>query len=128
MLMNITFESKGDFKETRKWLDSVSKHTPLISLSQIAIEGKQNLALNTPKDTGITAAGWEAEIRTTGFTSEISWTNRAHPGVVINLAKLIDQGYGTGTGGYVAPRPYIKQSMEPVWKTAGDKIYKELID
>lgn len=127
MLMNITFESKGDFEKLSAWLDSVSNNTPDSALRQIAKEGEQMLASNTPRDTGETATGWVAEITSKKSISEISWTNKAHPDLEVNLAKLIDQGYGTGTGGYVQPRPFIQKSMDSVWKTAGDKVAKELI-
>jgi hypothetical protein len=57
---------------------------------------------------------------------EIGWTNDAHPEASVNIAKLIELGHGTGTGGYVAPKPYIKKAMEPIWKST-DGVAKELI-
>lgn len=125
--MNISFESKGDFDQLSKWLDEVSKATPKNSLKEIAVAGGKSLAANTPRDTGMTASGWEAVVTTKGLTSEIAWNNVAHPGESVNIARIIDQGHGTGTGGYVPPRPYIKKAMDSVWKDAGDKIAKELI-
>lgn len=125
--MNITFESKGDFNEVRKWLDTAINSKPTMALSEIASEGKANLASNTPRDTGETAAGWQAEITTKGSVSEIAWTNNAHPETNVNVAVIIDQGHGTGTGGYVQPRPYIKKSMDSIFATAGDKVVKELV-
>ena len=125
--MNVTFESKGDFENLKAWLDGVSKNTPDAALRQIAKDGERSLASNTPRDTGKTASGWGSSIESKKGTSEISWTNNAHPGLNVNLAKLIDQGHGTGTGGYVPPKPYIQKSMDSVFNTAGDKIAKELI-
>lgn len=124
--MKVTFESKGDFDKTRAWLSRVANRTPIQPLRQIAREGEQALASNTPRDTGATASGWTSEITSSGSVSEVSWMNQAHPGASVNVAKIIDQGHGTGTGGYVPPRPYIKKSMESVWKSAGDRIAKEL--
>lgn len=124
--MNISFESKGDFNNIRSWLNDVTHRNPSTALSQIANEGTRNLKSNTPRDTGATASGWKADIKTNGNVSEIAWTNNAHPESGVNIAKLIELGHGTGTGGYVPPKPYIKQAMEPVWKDV-DKVVKELI-
>lgn len=125
--MEIRFQSKGDFNQITKWLDDVAQRNPSATLNKIASQGVKSLASNTPKDTGKTASGWSSEVTTKGATSEVAWKNTAHPETSVNIATIIDQGHGTGTGGYVAPRPYIKQAMESVWKTAGDDIVKELI-
>lgn len=125
--MQVTFESRGDFEKLKAWLDSVSKNSPDLALDQIAREGQRSLSSNTPRDTGKTAGGWTYKITSRKGKSEISWMNKANPGLTVNLAKLIDQGHGTGTGGYVRPQPYIERSMDSIWQTAGDKIAKELI-
>ena len=124
--MKLSFESKGDFDGITKWLGSVIKRDPTVALNQIASEGKRSLASNTPRDTGETASGWESKVTKKGNTAEIAWTNNAHPEAEVNLAKLIELGHGTRTGGYVAPRPYVKRSMDPVFNTAGDKLAKEM--
>jgi hypothetical protein len=125
--MKISFDSKGDFNNIGSWLNKVVNHNPINVANQIASEGKRNLASGTPRDTGETASGWVSEITTNGDITEIAWKNNAHPGATVNVAKLIETGHGTGTGGYVPPRPYIKDAMNPIWKTAGDKVVKELI-
>lgn len=125
--MRVSFESKGDFDDIRSWLQQASKAKPDSALRQIGSDGVKALSANTPKDTGATASGWTYEVKSNFNTSEIVWTNRAHPNLRVNLARLLDSGYVTGTGGRVAPRPYIAKSMDKVWKVAGDKIYKELI-
>jgi hypothetical protein len=124
--MNISFESKGDFNNIRSWLNKVSHRNPSTSLHQIASEGTRRLQANTPRDTGVTSSGWKADIKTSGDVTEVSWTNVAHPEADVNIAKLIELGHGTGTGGYVQPKPYIKQAMTPVWKDI-DKVVKEMI-
>ena len=125
--MQVTFQSKGDFANAEAWLKDISTRTPTMALNQIASEGERSLSNNTPKDTGKTASGWKAIVETKGGITEVSWVNTAHSNLHVNIAKLIEQGHGTGTGGYVAPRPYIKQSMEKIWETAGDRIAKELV-
>lgn len=124
--MRISTTSKGDFENTLKWLDNVSKSNYKKTADQIANDGVRSLKANTPKTTGETANGWKASVKMTAKGLEISWYNTAHPEVRVNMAKLIELGHGTRTGGYVPPEPYIKQSMESIFKTAGDKIAGEM--
>lgn len=125
--MKLSFESKGNFDGITKWLNNVIKRDPSTTLNQIARDGERSLASNTPKDTGETASGWKSKVTTKGNTVEIAWTNDAHPEAEVNLAKLIELGHGTRTGGYVAPRPYVKKAMNPVFNAGVDKAVKEMI-
>lgn len=124
--MRITIESKGEFNKVKGWLAGVVNRSPVNALRQVAAEGERELARNTPKDTGETASGWTSEITTTRGSAEVSWYNTAHPHTSVNIAKVIDLGHGTGTGGYVPPRPYIVDSMTNVWKKFDDTVSKEL--
>lgn len=124
--MDVSFDSKGDFDDAIKWLkEKANMSLPKVS-GDIANDGIKSLAKNTPKDTGVTASGWTAEVKMTAKGSEIVWKNTARPNLSVNLAVLIELGHGTRTGGYVPPRPYIKQAMDSVFKTAGDNIAGEL--
>lgn len=124
--MKVSFSSKGDFSNALNWLKK-TEQSPSTILSQIAKEGEKALAANTPQETGETASGWVSEITSKDGRHEIAWKNKAHPEASANVAKLIELGHGTGTGGYVQPQPYIKQAMEPVWKGVSDKLAKEMI-
>lgn len=125
--MEISFESKGGFENVERWLDKVSKTDMSSPLNQIAGQGTRSLSTHTPiGDTGETANSWKGTITKSGDVTEIAWTNNAHPEARVNVAKLIDLGHGTGTGGYVPPRPYIKEAMAPVWDNV-DGVIKELI-
>lgn len=124
--MKISFDSKGDFENVRSWLDGVSKRNPTTILKTIADKGTASLKENTPKDTGETASSWVSETVRNGDVIEVSWKNEAHPESEVNVAKLIELGHGTRTGGYVPPNPYIKEAMKPVWEDV-DKVVKELI-
>lgn len=125
--MRITFGSKGDFENTRSWFKRVTENKSSPAFDSIAKEGVKSLSSNTPVDTGETASGWSYDIDTKNNITEISWKNTAHPEASVNVAKLIELGHGTGTGGYVQPKPYIKNSMEPVWKSVDNNLVKELI-
>jgi hypothetical protein len=124
--MKISFDSKGDFHNIQSWLDNATKHNLSKSLKPISDEGTASLKNNTPKDTGETSLGWVSEVVTNGDVTEIVWKNNAHPESDVNVAKLIELGHGTGTGGYVPPNPYIKNAMKPVWNDV-DRVVKELI-
>lgn len=124
--MKVSFDSKGDFDNSLKWLKNASSPKLSNSVDQIARDGVASLMSNTPKDTGETASGWKSEVKMTTKGLEIVWTNTAHPELSVNLAKLIELGHGTRNGGYVSPRPYIKQSMDSVFRTAGDKLAGEM--
>jgi hypothetical protein len=125
--MKISFDSKGDFENARAWLKRIAEHKPSMVADQIASEGTRSLASHTPRDTGETAAGWTAKVTSKGDVTEIDWMNNAHPEASVNVAKLIELGHGTGTGGYVPPKPYIKKAMDPIFNGIGDKVAKELI-
>lgn len=124
--MRVSFDSKGGFDNALKWLNNVPKQTPTSIANDIARDGVVQLSANTPKDTGATASGWVSDVKMTAKGLEIVWRNKAHPELSVNLAKLIELGHGTKNGGYVSPRPYIKQSMDSVLQSAGDKLAGEL--
>lgn len=124
--MRFSSSSQGGFENSLKWLDNISKTNYKKTADQIAKDGVRRLQSNTPRDTGETANGWKADVKMTTKGVEIEWYNDAHPEAAVNVAKLIELGHGTRTGGYVPPEPYIKQSMDSVFKTAGDKIAGEM--
>ena len=124
--MRLSFSSKGGFENAVKWMDKVSNDSPTSLANSIAREGVNKLRANTPKDTGDTANGWVSDVKMRTNGLEIVWRNTAHPDQQVNIAKLIELGHGTKNGGYVSPRPYIKQSMDSVLESAGDKIAEEM--
>lgn len=126
ILLKISFDGEGDFEKAIKWLEDTAKmKLPSVS-NTIAKDGIKALSKATPRDTGVTASGWVSEVKMTAKGSEIVWKNTARPHLSVNLALLIELGHGTRNGGYIPPRPYIKQAMDSVFKTAGDNIAGEL--
>lgn len=125
--MKVTFDSMGNFENTINWLKQSSNKVPSNTIRDIGREGIASLRANTPiGETGETARGWDVVVETNNNVTEISFVNKAHPESPVNVAKLIDTGHGTGTGGYVPPQPYIRQAMESIFKNAGDKLAKEM--
>lgn len=123
--MRINVSSKGDFKNALAWMDKVSNGKASL-VKKVANYGDSSLRDATPEDTGETANGWDHKITANQKYLEVSWVNNAHPESAVNVASLIELGHGTGTGGYVPPRPYIKQAMAPVWSKLDNDI-KELM-
>lgn len=78
----------------------------------------------TPKDSGETANSWGYRIIPTsrGQDLEIYNTNLNNG---VNVAMLIHYGHGTGTGGYVPPRPYIDKAINSVYKKTIDKALED---
>lgn len=127
--MKVTFESDGEFDDTIKWLSNASRNMPMNTLKKIADKGVEALSRNTPVgDTGETARSWSSEVVSNGNTAEINFKNTAHPESPVSVARLIEVGHATGNGGYVAPRPYIRQALDPVFKDAADQIVKEVTE
>lgn len=127
--MRITFQSVGNFEASMKWLNEASQKSPSNAIRDIAIAGTAALRSATPVgDTGETANGWEPLIEQHPGRVEISFINTAHPESSVNVARLIETGHATGNGGYVPPRPYIRQAMDSVFESGTDKIIKEMIE
>lgn len=123
--MKVSISTTGDFSKTIKRLQKMSKFDGKKTLSQIEKQGTASLSLHTPVgETGQTALGWTGKVT----DNEIQWANNAHPQESVNIAKIIQFGHGTGTGGYVPPFNYIPPALAPVFDTAVDVIAKEVFD
>lgn len=119
--------SSGSFKATENWLKRASNKIPTNAMRQIGSKGKSALAAATPRDSGITASGWNYEIQASLGGADLYFVNNAHPGLTINLALAIQMGHGTGTGGYVPPIDYINPAMSSIFSSAADLLVKEMI-
>lgn len=110
----ITFEQKGDFRNTERFLKKMSRMDFINTLRTVANKGVQALASATPLDSGLTAESWGYEIKRTRNSFSIIWTNT---NVVDGrpIAILLQYGHGTGTGGYVRGRDYINPAMRPIF-------------
>lgn len=126
--MRIDITTSGDFKATIAWLNDAKGKTPTTTMNALGKEGVRALSGATPRgDTGETAAGWEYRLEKTATGSELAFVNNSHPEAYVNVAKLIQLGHGTGTGGYVPPIDYIRPALNSLFSTAGDRIAKEMV-
>ena len=121
----ITFESKGGWDRTESFLKRAVRLNLAQRLQAAAAEGVAALAAATPKESGLTANSWTAEVTigANGFT--IEWQN-THVVSGVPIAIILQYGHGTGTGGYVQGRDYINPAIQPVFDKIADEIWKEV--
>lgn len=125
--MRIGISSSGSFNNITSWLTNAPNKSPNRVLKALGNEGVRSLSEFTPiGETGQTSMGWSFVISKSSKQYELAFINRAHPGESVNIAKIIRLGHGTGTGGYVPPNDYITPAMSNIYKTAGDRIAKEM--
>lgn len=121
----IQFKQKGDFSKTESFLKKLRKLDLDSVLEKYGKLGVQALANATPVDTGKTAASWDYKIEKGKGVVTITWTNsNVNNGVPIAL--LIQYGHGTGTGGYVQGRDYIKPAIRPIFDELADALWEEV--
>nr|DAV33655.1 MAG TPA: type I neck protein [Caudoviricetes sp.] len=85
--------------------------------------GVDALSAATPKDSGKTAGAWGYEVKQSGKTYSIVWTNT---NVVqgVPIAVILQYGHGTGTGGYVKGRDYINPAIQPIMNRIAEDVWK----
>lgn len=113
--MRITFESKGEFKNTDRFLKKMSKFDFGLTLKGVAQKGVAALVAATPIDSGLAANSWGYELTRSKTSFSIIWTNSdVENGFPVAIG--IQYGHGTGTGGYVKGRDYINPAMRPIFE------------
>lgn len=123
----IRITSKGDFNNTFRFLNKMSKFDSKKILDKYGKMGVDALASATPVDSGMTANCWGYEIVTTNEGATIHWTNtNQNKGVYI--AVILQYGHGTGTGGYVQGIDYINPAIRPVFDKIAEEAWLEVIN
>lgn len=116
---------KGDFRNTRNFLNRTRKMDLGSLLTKYAEQGVQALSDATPVRTGLTAASWDYEIIRERGSVSIYWTNsNVYDGVCI--AVILDYGHGTANGGYVQGRHYISPAIQPIFDEIAEAAWKEV--
>ena len=121
----ITFEQKGDFKNSDRFLKRMSNFDFSKTLKGVAQEGVRALAAATPVDSGLAAGSWGYRIERSRNSFAITWTNSdIESGFPVAL--MIQYGHGTGTGGYVQGRDYINPAMRPIFDQIIERLWTEV--
>lgn len=124
----VTISSRGDFKNTTKFLNYVSGGKYLEKkLDSYARRGVEELKNATPIDTGKTSGSWSYQIEHDKNHAKITWCNdNIVDGVPVVI--LIQYGHATRGGGYVQGIDFINPALKDVFNDLANEIWKEVID
>lgn len=119
----LRFESRGDFKNTERFLRKMSSVDIASALKSLAQEGVRALSEATPLDSGRAATSWGYEITRSRTSTSITWTNSdVENGFPVAI--MLQYGHGTRNGGYVVGRDYINPAMQPIFDKIADEAWK----
>lgn len=123
----IRITTKGDFNNTFRFLNKMSKFQINKILEKYGRMGVEALRSATPIDSGKTAESWGYEISVGKEGATIHWTNtNQNKGVYI--AVILQYGHGTGTGGYVQGVDYINPAIRPVFDKIAEEAWMEVVN
>lgn len=116
----------GSFRNTERFLKRLVSGDIYNGIESMAQEGVNALASATPMDSGLAADSWTFEVERSKGSCTISWNNfdveNGFP-----VAIMLQYGYGTGTGGYVAGQDYINPAIRPVFDRIAEQVWKAVI-
>lgn len=123
--MEVSFSSSGSTKNLENYLAKLEKLNLRPILERHGKAGVQALVTATPKESGIAAESWGYEVKETGKSVRIIWTNSdVENGFPVAI--MLQYGYGTGTGGYVKGRDYINPAIRPIFDQIAYDVWKEV--
>lgn len=125
MSRSIKLTSKGDFKNSFKILNAITRRSYVDSLKVYAERGVAALSRATPVDTGKTAKSWGYEIVEENGKLKIIWTN-SNINHYIPIAIIIQYGHATRNGGWVEGVDYINPALKPIFEQIRDEVWKEV--
>lgn len=123
----IRITSKGDFNNTFRFLNKMSKFQINKILEKYGKIGVSALASATPMDSGRTAESWGYEISVEKEGATIHWTN-SNQNNGVYIAVILQYGHGTGTGGYVQGVDYINPAIRPVFDKIAEEAWMEVVN
>ena len=123
--MKITFQQKGNFSKATRYMERIKEIIHFGLLDKYGRDGVAALSSATPVDSGNTANSWYYEIENKKGQVRINFLNsNINQGVPIAI--ILQNGHGTGTGGWVQGRDYINPAIQPVFDRILQDIWKEV--
>lgn len=121
--MAVSFSTSGSWKKTEAWLQKNARGDFFRELDRLAQQGVSALATATPVESGLAAGSWSYRVIKNRGSCAIEWLNHdVETGFPVAI--MLQYGYSTGTGGYVAGRDYINPAMKPVFDNIRDQVWK----
>ena len=121
--MGISFRTSGSFRNMERFLNTMSTMDIRKIVEPYAQQGVDALAAATPADTGLAANSWYYTIEATSSSVTITWHN-SDVETGFPVAIMLQYGYSTGTGGYVAGRDYINPALRPIFDGIADGVWR----
>lgn len=119
----LSLSSSGSFDKLEQSLRRM-QYIPFRSVLEANAKiGVDALADNTPVESGLAAQSWDYQISQNGSGFVISWIN-TDVETGFPVAIMLQYGYATGTGGYVAGRDYINPAIQPIFDKIAEDIWK----
>lgn len=123
----ITFEQKGDFSKTDKFLEKILNIAKLGTLDKYGKMGVDALSAATPIETGLAASSWTYEIERTKSGTNIVWSNSDIEGGC-SVVLLLQYGHATRGGTYVKGVDFINPAMRPVFDQIAEESWREVTE
>lgn len=123
----ITFEHKGSFEKTSKFLERHKNGISVNILHKYGAAGVAALKRVTPVDTYATASHWYYTItQKTPTNVSVNFCNDYFENGC-HIAIILQYGHATKNGGWVAGRDYINPALHPIFENALAEVWKEVI-
>lgn len=122
----ITFNHKGSFKKTEKFINRVLRRDYLNILDRYGQMGVEALRQATPTNTGKTSESWNYGIEKKNGTVTLYWTN-SNENDGVNVAVLLIYGHALQNGSYVEGIDFVNPALRPIFQKMADESWKEVV-
>lgn len=122
-MARIVLESRGSFRKTDNFLQTMKRKDIYKSLEHYGRMGTNGLQAATPVETGITANAWYHKVSRSGKYYSITWYNY-HVDSGIPIVILLQYGHATKNGGFVQGRDFINPVIVPLFNQISNEVWK----
>lgn len=119
----ISFSTRGSGGKTESYLQSLLHLDIRGIMNRAGQAGVTALASATPRESSLAANSWTYEIKQGKDSVTLIWHNVDEESG-FPVALMLQYGYATGTGGYVAGRDYINPAIEPIFEKIAEDVRK----